>query len=72
MQNGQHIRSAFDKALEGIQANMLKMGGLVEANIISAAKALEERDVELAEKVRERAGVRLRLLRCDLWLGQYG
>ena len=54
MQNGQHIRSAFDKALEGIQANMLKMGGLVEANIISAAKALEERDVELAEKVRER------------------
>ena len=30
------------------------MGGLVEANIIGAAKALEERDVELAEKVRER------------------
>ena len=54
MQNSQHIRSAFDRALESLQANMLKMGGLVEVNIVDAAKALEDRDVELAEKVRER------------------
>ena len=54
MQNSQHIRSAFDRALESLQANMLKMGGLVEVNIVDAAKALEDRDIELAEKVRER------------------
>ena len=54
MQNSQHIRSAFDRALESLQANMLKMGGLVEVNIMDAAKALEDRDIELAEKVRER------------------
>lgn len=34
MQNSQHIRSAFDRALESLQANMLKMGGLVEVNIM--------------------------------------
>ena len=33
---------------------MLKMGGLVEVNIMDAAKALEDRDFELAEKVRGR------------------
>tara|TARA_A200000113_G_scaffold150265_1_gene135343 strand:+ start:1629 stop:2351 length:723 start_codon:yes stop_codon:yes gene_type:complete len=54
MQNSQHIRSAFDRALESLQANMLKMGGLVEVNIMDAAKALEDRDIDLAEKVRER------------------
>ena len=54
MQNSQHIRSAFDRALESLQANMLKMGGLVEVNIVDAAKALEDRDIELAEKVRKR------------------
>ena len=30
------------------------MGGLVEVNIMDAAKALEDRDLELAEKVRSR------------------
>ena len=54
MQNSHHIRSAFDRALESLQANMLKMGGLVEVNIMDAAKALEDRDIDLAEKVRER------------------
>ncbi|MCA0043806.1 phosphate signaling complex protein PhoU [Celeribacter litoreus] len=47
-----HIASAFDRDLEAIQALIMKMGGLVEANITDAAMALEERDVELAEKVR--------------------
>ena len=48
----QHISTAFDRDLEGIQAQILKMGGLVEAAIHDAAKALESRDEELAEKVR--------------------
>ncbi|GAA6188270.1 phosphate signaling complex protein PhoU [Litorivita sp. NS0012-18] len=48
----QHIASAFDRDLEAIQALIMKMGGLVEANIGDAAKSLEERDNELADKVR--------------------
>ncbi|CUH77410.1 phosphate signaling complex protein PhoU [Tropicibacter naphthalenivorans] len=48
----QHISSAFDRDLESIQAQIMKMGGLVEAAILDAAKSLETRDTELAEKVR--------------------
>jgi phosphate transport system protein len=47
-----HIVSAFDRDIEAIQAQILKMGGLVEAAILDAAKSLEDRDEELAEKVR--------------------
>ncbi|MCA0960966.1 phosphate signaling complex protein PhoU [Salipiger bermudensis] len=47
-----HIATAFDRDLEGIQAQILKMGGLVEAAIHDAAKSLETRDEELAEQVR--------------------
>jgi phosphate transport system protein len=47
-----HISSAFDRDLEGIQAQIMKMGGLVEAAIQNAARSLETRDEELAEKVR--------------------
>ncbi|MFT6023998.1 MAG: phosphate transport system protein [Ascidiaceihabitans sp.] len=50
--NEQHIASAFDRDLEGIQAQIMKMGGLVEAAIIEAAISLESRDVERADKVR--------------------
>lgn len=50
--DSKHIASAFDRDLEGIQALIMKMGGLVETNIRDAAIALEERDIELAEKVR--------------------
>ena len=49
-----HIASAFDRDLEGIQALIMKMGGLVEEQITSAVQSLEERDVERAERVRER------------------
>lgn len=49
----QHISSAFDRDLEAVQAQIIKMGGLVEAAILDSAKALEERDTELAEKVRK-------------------
>ena len=48
----QHIVSSFDKDLEAIQANVMKMGGLVEAAILGAATAFSNYDIELAEKVR--------------------
>ncbi len=48
----QHIVTGFDRDLEAIQAQIMKMGGLVEAAIMEAAHALEKRDEELAEKVR--------------------
>ncbi len=48
-----HIASAFDRDLEGIQAQIMKMGGLVETAISDAAKALDMRDTELAEQVRK-------------------
>jgi phosphate transport system protein len=47
-----HISSAFDRDLEGIQAKIMKMGGLVEQAILDSAQALETRDQELADKVR--------------------
>ena len=36
-----HIQSAFDRDLEGIQASIMKMGGLVEEAILDAAQSLE-------------------------------
>lgn len=48
----QHIASAFDRDLEAIQAQIMKMGGLVEAAIADAAKSLETRDEELANEIR--------------------
>ncbi len=50
--NDQHIASAFDRDLETIQAQIMKMGGLVELAIMNAAKSLEMRDEELAQSVR--------------------
>lgn len=49
----QHIASAFDRDLEEIQAHIMKMGGLVEAAIMDAARSLEARDEELAQEVRQ-------------------
>ncbi len=51
--NEQHIASAFDRDLEGIQALIMKMGGLVEVAISDATRALDARDEELAEVVRK-------------------
>ena len=48
----QHIASAFDRDLNGIQANIIRMGGLVEEAILEAARSLDERDVERAQTVR--------------------
>ena len=50
----QHILSAFDRDLEGIQAMVVKMGGLVEAQLADAVNALEARDEDLATEVRKR------------------
>ena len=52
MQTDPHIASVFDRDLEGVQALVLKMGGLVEAALSDAAAALETRDEALAEQVR--------------------
>ena len=48
----EHIVSAFDRELEGVQAQVMKMGGLVEKALLDAAEALELRDESLAGKVR--------------------
>jgi phosphate transport system protein len=48
----QHIASAFDRDLEGVQAQIMKMGGMVEDAIRLAAQSLDTRDEELAERVR--------------------
>ena len=40
----EHISSAYDRDLEGIQARIMKMGGLVEQAILDAAKALADAD----------------------------
>ena len=50
--NEPHIAAAYDRDLEAIQAMIMKMGGLVEAAIMSAATSLETRDEELADRVR--------------------
>ncbi|WP_408634356.1 phosphate signaling complex protein PhoU [Paracoccus onubensis] len=49
-----HISSAFDRDLETIQAQVVKMGGMVEVAISDAATALDTRDEDLAEEVRRR------------------
>lgn len=51
--NEQHIASAFDRDLEGVQAMIMKMGGMVEQQLIEAAQALETRDDALAARVRD-------------------
>ncbi len=49
----QHITSVYDRDLETVQAHIMKMGGLVEAAIVSAVRSLETRDEELAQQVRD-------------------
>ncbi|PVA05379.1 phosphate signaling complex protein PhoU [Thalassorhabdomicrobium marinisediminis] len=48
----EHISSAFDADLEHIQALMLRMGGLVETALHDAMTALQQGDLELAERVK--------------------
>ena len=51
MNTDRHIASAFDRDLEGVQALVLRMGGLVESALAEAADALELADASLARKV---------------------
>jgi phosphate transport system protein len=53
MTDDHHIASVFDRDLEAIQAQIMKMGGLVEAAIRDSALSLDTRDDELAETVRK-------------------
>lgn len=53
MNNELHIASAFYRDLEAIQAMIVRMAGLVETSLLQAAEALETRDEELADTVRE-------------------
>lgn len=48
-----HILTAFDRDLEAVQAHVMRMGGLVEQALLSAAEALETRDEALAAQVRD-------------------
>ena len=43
-----HIRSQFDRDLESIQAQLLRMGQLVQHNLVEAAEALDQFDTERA------------------------
>ncbi len=52
--NTGHILGVFDRDLEMVQAQIMKMGGLVEQAIHDAAHALEMRDEERAEAVHAR------------------
>ncbi|MEX3015293.1 phosphate signaling complex protein PhoU [Gymnodinialimonas hymeniacidonis] len=53
MAHSDHIVSSFDRDLEGIQAKIMRMGGMVEEAISKSVEALEARDVELAKTVRK-------------------
>ncbi|MEH6522052.1 phosphate signaling complex protein PhoU [Sulfitobacter sp.] len=53
MEEQVHIASAFDRDLEKIQSQIMKMGGLVEDSIRQAAKSLQTRDQTLAQEVRD-------------------
>ena len=50
--NDEHIASAFDRDLETILAQIMKMGGMVEQAIAQASQSLNTRDEKLAEEVR--------------------
>lgn len=46
-----HIMSAFDRDLEALQAHLMRLGGLVEAALMSAVQALETHDMTAADRV---------------------
>lgn len=49
----QHIVTAFDEELERMRTGISQMGGLVEAQLSDAVRAIGRLDVELATRVRE-------------------
>ncbi len=51
--NDRHIVSSFDRDLDGVQIELVKMGGLVEEALRNAARALATGDTALAHTVRK-------------------
>jgi len=47
----EHSYKEYDLELEAVRAKVLKMGGLVEENILSAIESLKKDDIDLANKV---------------------
>jgi phosphate transport system protein len=43
-----HIRSQFDRDLEAIQAQLVRMGQMVQSNLVDAAEALDQFDLDRA------------------------
>ena len=50
---GQHISRRFNEDLEHVRSDVLRMGGLVEAQFDDAIKSLADGDSELGLKVAE-------------------
>ena len=46
-----HLVESYDKQLELINSNLVKMGGLVEQQVKDSLKALDEKDTEFAEEL---------------------
>ena len=51
MMLSEHTYKQFDAELEAVRANVLKMGGLVEEQIVNAVESLIKGDMELAAQV---------------------
>ncbi len=51
MMLSEHTYKQFDAELESVRANVLKMGGLVEEQIVNAVDALVKGDLDLADRV---------------------
>ncbi|MFP5403835.1 MAG: phosphate signaling complex protein PhoU, partial [Gammaproteobacteria bacterium] len=47
----EHTYKQFDAELEAVRANVLKMGGLVEEQIVNAVEALVSGNMDLADRV---------------------
>ncbi|MBI2346631.1 MAG: phosphate signaling complex protein PhoU [Deltaproteobacteria bacterium] len=50
--NHQHTDKRYEEGLQHLKAEILKMGGLVDAMIGQAMRALTQRDLEIARQVR--------------------
>ena len=46
-----HLVESYDKQLELINSNLVKMGGLVEQQVKDSLKALDDKDTEFAEEI---------------------
>ena len=50
METQQHISQRYNEELESVKSKVLNMGGMVEAQVVSAVSALIEQNDELANK----------------------